>query len=298
MYGGIVCEEAMPFARLMFYNICDLLTDIATEVKWQYLNGDYKRFAAWMAFYDVWGKYCLNMLFEHGFCVIGEKNGMFRLLSTDEYVTTTDKETMRITPTDEHTEVYVLKSQTFILYQVSDYELLRPYLRYYDNVMNASNTVSARLGNVVIMSPQSAPSAPTVSTLSKEQRNELEVDMSKSYGAMSQQKQVMLLSRPMNTQVLNLAGLDQRMTAKAKFAILAICDRIKVPANQVAIIDASSSRSLANGTELREGDLSKYRSFRRLLNATFWQMAQDLGLSVDYEIENEPKTTQGDTIEQ
>jgi hypothetical protein len=62
-----------------------------------------------------------------------------------------------------------------------------------------------------------------------------------------------------------------------------------VPANQVGIIDANSSKSFANGSELREGDITKYRNFRRLLSFTFYQMAEDLGLQVDYIIENEPK---------
>ena len=71
-------------------------------------------------------------------------------------------------------------------------------------------------------------------------------------------------------------------------AILALCDRIKVPANQVAIIDANSSKALSNGSELREGDKSKYKSFRRLFERTFWQMAYDMGIEIQYTIKGEP----------
>ena len=60
--------------------------------------------------------------------------------------------------------------------------------------------------------------------------------------------------------------------------MLAIADRIKVPANQVGLIDAMSSKSLSNGSELREGDYNKYQSFERLLDCTFVQFARDLGL--------------------
>lgn len=298
VYGGSFHEERMPFANVIFYNVCDLLTDIGNEVIWRLIAGDGKLYAGWKAFYDTWNKVVQNILFMQGYCVIGEKDNFFRILEPAEYQQVTNNNYTRIVATDPNMKITVLKSQTFILYHDSDWGILTPYLRYLDNALNASNTVSARLGSVVIMSPQNAPSAPTVSVLGDKQRAEIEEDLSKGYGALSQQKQVMLLTRPMNTQVLNLAGLDQKTQEKAKFAILAICDRIKVPANQVAIIDANSSKSLANGTELREGDLAKYRSFRRLLNCTFYQWAQDLGLQVDYEIENEPKTTQGDTIEQ
>jgi hypothetical protein len=102
----------------------------------------------------------------------------------------------------------------------------------------------------------------------------------------------------MDTEVVSLANVDIRMNDKARLAILAIADRLKVPANQIGIIDANSSKTLSNGTELREGDLAKYRSFRRLLNATFYDMATELGMQVNYTLENEPKTVQGQTIEQ
>lgn len=296
--GGYGCEPRLPFADTMFYNICDLLTDISAEVIWTRTGGDVRLFAAWRAFYDTWSKFVLNVLFEKGYCVIGEKNGFFEVLAHDKYRRITDHDETRVVALDESVTIYVMKSQTYILHGCSDKQLLRPYLEYLDNVLNASNTVCARLGAMVVMSPQSAPAAPSVSPLLDTQRKQLEEDMSKGYGALSKQKQVLLLSRPMNAQVINLAGVDTKSTDKAKLAILAICDRIKVPANQVAIIDSNSSKSLSNGTELREGDLAKYRSFRRLLNVTWWQMAQDLGLQVDYTIENEPKTTQGDTIEQ
>ena len=72
--------------------------------------------------------------------------------------------------------------------------------------------------------------------------------------------------------------------------ILAIADSIKVPANQIAIIDSDNSRSLSNGSELRVGDAQKYKSFRRFLNATFWLFAKDLGLGdIDYVIAGEPQ---------
>lgn len=122
--------------------------------------------------------------------------------------------------------------------------------------------------------------------------------MQQSYGMLSRQRQVMVLPRPMDSQVVSLAAVDARMKDKAQLAILAITDRLKVPANQIGIIDANSSKALANGSELREGDLAKYRSFRRLLNATWYDMATELGMQVNYTLENEPKTIQGQTIEQ
>lgn len=297
-YGGFCVEERMQFARVIFYNICNLLTDIANEVVFTRVAGDKDLFAGFNAFFNTWGQYVLNKLFVDGYCVIGIRGSFMWIMQPTEYTQLTAEGKIKIIPRADDVNVYVMKSQTWVMKQQSDEQLLQAWLRYLDNVLNSSNTISSRLGSMVIMSPQNAPSAPTVAALTKEQRDELENNLSNDYGSLDRQKQVMLLTRPVNTQVVNLAGLDQKTSDKVRLAILAICDRIKVPANQVAIIDANSSKSLSNGTELREGDLTKYRSFRRLLNATFWQMAENLGLQVDYNIENEPKTTQGQEIEQ
>ena len=112
--------------------------------------------------------------------------------------------------------------------------------------------------------------------------------MRKEYGSLSNQSNIMLLPREMSWQTINLAGLDLKMQEKVKIAILAIVDRIKIPANQVAIIDAQSSKQLANGSEMREGDKLKYKSFRRLFERTFADMAREYGLRIDYIIEGEP----------
>ena len=98
----------------------------------------------------------------------------------------------------------------------------------------------------------------------------------------------MILPREMSWQTINLAGLDLKMQEKVKIAILAIADRIKIPANQVVIIDAQSSKSLANGSEIREGDKLKYKSFKRLFERSFIEMARYYGLQVDYIIDGEP----------
>ena len=107
----------------------------------------------------------------------------------------------------------------------------------------------------------------------------------------------MVLPRPMKSQVISLAAIDMRLMDKVKSAVLAIADRLKVPANQIALIDGGQAKSFANGSEYREGDLAKYRAFRRLLNSTLYDMAVELGMKVNYTIENEPKTVQGQTIE-
>lgn len=294
-FGSLSMAERMNFANVIFYNICDLLTDISAAVEFQYKGGDLQLFAGFKTFFDTWGKYVLNALFKNGFVVIGHRKGdtWFWVLDPSEYtLNTTNGGLLKVYPNRNDVEIYVMSSQTMKLEGKSDREILLPFLKYLDNVLNGSNTVSERMGTLVVMSPQQASGVPVSTILTEKDKERIEKEIGgkdSKYGYLRNQKSMLLLPNAMNIQTINLAGMDNRMQEKVRTAILAICDRIKVPANQVAIIDANSSKTLSNGTELREGDLSKYRNFRRLLNVTFYQMAIDLGLDVDYIIENEPR---------
>lgn len=285
-------ESRMPFGIVVFQNIVELLTDITNDVMLvnKKPTEDVMRFALFKAFFDSWGKFVLTRLYLDGFVVIGYSPVKgFRVLGVNEYMTISTEDKSIVKPLDDSIEVYVMKSSMWMQRTMSDRQFLNPFIEFLDNVLNASNTASARLGNLVVASPANGANAPTAVVLNEKQKDELEEQMQKEYGALREQKQIMLLPRQMNFQTISLAGLDMRTTEKARLAILAICDRIKVPANQVAIIDANSSKSLSNGSELREGDFNKYQSFERLLNQTFIKMANDMNIAVDYTIYNKPQ---------
>lgn len=290
-FGDFRCSTE-PFADLVFYNICDLMTDLTASVTFMHKGGDLALFAGFKAFFDAWGKYVLNVLFESGYVVIGRRQNdtYFWVMSKDEYTEYQgENDLVKVKPIKDDVEVYVITSQTKMLKGKSDKELLRPFLRYMDNVLNGSSTIAERLGAVIIMSPQQASGSPMNTIISQKEKEDLEKEVGEKYGFLRKQSSVMILPNAMNIQTVSLAQLDQRTVEKVKVAITAICDRIKVPANQVAILDANNSKAFANGTELREGDIIKYRNFRRLLNQTFWQFAENIGLQVDYTIENEPQ---------
>ena len=92
----------------------------------------------------------------------------------------------------------------------------------------------------------------------------------------------------MNWETINLAGLDLKAFEKIRYCVQMLCDRIKVPANQVSFIDANASKALSNGSELREGDKLKYKAFRRLFERTFADMARNLNILLTYTIDGEP----------
>ena len=284
------------FATVLWYNICDLLTDLIEDVRIidktnaPSFSDNGQKFAAFRAFVYAWGKMILQKLYDDGYVVIGYDKATFRfwVMKSDEYREMQDGDVTYIETKDPTVQRYVMKSATFVMYNKSDKDVCNGWLNFLDDVLNGSATVSKRLGAVVIASPKNLTNAPTATVLTKEQKQEMEKEMRKEYGALSDQSNIMLLPREMSWQTINLAGLDLKMQEKVKTAILAIVDRIKIPANQVAIIDAQSSKTLANGGEIREGDKLKYKSFRRLFERTFADMAREYGLLIDYIIDGEP----------
>lgn len=284
------------FAQAIWYNICDILTDIIEDVEItdktnsQPFTPMGDKFAAFKAFVYSWGKTILQRLYDEGYVVVAYDRIYLRfwILDSSEYVKVTTDGVTTIKPKDETLQVYVMRSASWTMYEKSDRRICKAFLDYIDDTLNGSATVSKRLGAVVVATPKNLNQAPTAVVLKDNEKKDLEKQMRDDYGALDRQSNIMLLPREMNFQVINLAGLDLRMTEKVKTAILAIVDRIKIPANQVAIIDAQSNKSLANGGEIREGDKLKYKSFRRLFERTIVEMATYYGLRIDYKINGEP----------
>lgn len=292
LFGGWGFEKK-DFASLIWYNLCDLLADILEDVQMTVGNvspDGVVLFSQFKAFVYAWGRPVLQLLWDNGYCVIGYSNerGRFWIMSQNEYTQVTNGDVSSIQPYDATVQVYVMRSASYITHQLSDRALCKSWLDFLDDICNSSATVNKRLGALVIASPKNLTNAPTATVLTEDQKKKIEKDVREGYGSLPKQSNFMLLPREMTWQTVNLAGLDLKTTDKAKFCILAICDRLKVPANQVAIVDANSAKTLANGGELREGDRSKYASFRRLFERTFADMARDLGITFTYTITGEP----------
>ena len=278
------------YADLVFANVCELLTDIAQDVEWRLkptAKGKAMDFAEFKSFFRDEAQKVLNLSFLNGFVVI-RKDGGFSVAERDTYHEEMKGDVVRAVDARTKKPLYVLKSPTYQVFGKSDYALLRPWFDYLNNTLDASYTVGSRLGSLVVMSPKTVTGMPTAFVLTEERKKELEKQIAEEYGALRNKKNVMVLPSEMNIETLNLAGLDQQTQMKVRLAISAICDRIKVPANQVSILEADTSKALSNGSELRAGDLMKYKSFERLLDRTFCKLAADFEIPVDYEIYNKP----------
>lgn len=295
-YGG-VNMKVMPFADVIFLNLCELLSDLCNDVTFARVSGDPAIFEAFVKLFNTKGQYIINMLKRDGVVIIGHTQAgegqyaihHFHVCKNTEYIINRSSDVISVTSMVDGMEVYAMRTPTYEMTNKSDKQICQPYLDFLDNVLSASNTVSSRLGSVMVMSPRTPSGSAAAVSLPDFQRKDIEKEISKNYGALADQSSCLLLNTDMNITTINMAGLDQRTTDKVKLAVTAIADRLKVPANQVSVIDANSSKSLANGTELREGDYNKYQSFERLLNQSFVQFAEDMGLSVTYSIYNKPE---------
>ena len=290
------------FGTLIWLNICDLICDLIEQVR---LTEDMNisdsgrvRFAAFRRLVYEYGHAIWQKILDDGFVVVGiweeyDANGAtsayYRLLRPSEYTTqSNERNDIIVTPTIDCPRVEVVRSTTYTVKQASDLTICLNWLNYINAVMSASDACVRRLGAVVIASPKNLSNAQTFYVMTEKEKADIENQIQQEYGTMRDQKSVMVLPREMSWQTISLANLDTKLTDKMRLAILAICDRLKVPANQVAIIDANSSKSLSNGSELREGDRLKYKTAKRLFEATFVQLASNLGIRFTYIFEGEP----------
>lgn len=297
-WGSISCY---PYGETIYRNIVELLTDLCNDVQWVNLGKkDNLRFAEFKVFFERDGQTALWRCYKQGYAVIGVKqednNPRFRLFDRDEYHEVSSGDNVYAKSKVEGWETHVIMSEAYRETGHSDYDLCQPFVKFLDNLFNASNTSTEKMGTFIVASPETPSGYPTRVVLNKPEKEELEKQIAKEYGALSKQRHIMLLPQGMNFETISLEGIDRKLAEKVRLCVLAICDRIKVPANQVAIIDADSSKTLSNGSELREGDFNKYQSFERLLNRTFMKLAMELGMNVTYNIYNKPIRNNGSTI--
>ena len=295
-WEGLTC---LPFGELVFQNVVEMLTDLNNDVTW--VNNTERNamtFAEFKRFFNDEGEAALWRVYRYGFAVIGykwdkdsdpnRKLTAIRLLDKEEWRKVQFQGDTFIRPVDPLWHCYVMKSPTYRVKAVGDWDICRPAIELIDNTLNATNTSVKKMGAFVVASPETAAGAPTPAKLSPEDKKDMETEMSKEYGLLSKQRQIMLLPRGMNFQTISLTNIDNKLTERVRMAVELIADRLKVPASQIAVIDASAGKSLANGGEVHEGDRLKYKTYERLLNKTFVMLATSLGLNVTYTIYNKP----------
>lgn len=300
-YGiGIGC---MPFGEVIFRNCVELLTNMVNDVTLvKGKSTDIYTFAQFKRFFELHGKEMLNRYFYDGYVVMqipteGDPMSGFRLMSRKEYNINGNADNYYVVPLHLKPEqVYVLKSEIYIETGMSDRQFLMPFIKYLDNILNASNTSTERLGSLIVASPKNLTSAPTSVVLTDKDKDKMEKEMMKDYGSLSRQKQIMLLPREMSFQSVSMSEMDKLTMDKVKIALLTIADRLQIPCDQIALVSADNSKALSNGSEITASDTLKYKTFERLLQNTVINMCTDLGMQVTYTIYNKNLDNRGTTV--
>jgi len=282
---------SLDFATIVFENACDLLVDLVSDTTLILKSGNPATFKSFSDFFYRDGKRTLVDIFTNGYVVIGYIDGKFETLDTCDYYKKTDGQKIEFKHRNPYWqgEIIVFEGEHHRIYQMSHLEKLKPFMQLLNNVLNASNTITKKMGVSVFATPQTVAGMNTVRKLLPREIKELEEDVEKSYGALDTQKIIHFLSDDLKFEIINLAGQNLGLNEKMRTAILAIADKIKIPANQIGLIDANTSKAFANGSEIKEGDFQKYQSFERLLQSTFVELAKMLQIDITYEIYNKPK---------
>ncbi|NLE03396.1 MAG: hypothetical protein GX638_01150 [Crenarchaeota archaeon] len=282
---------SLDFATIIFENACDLLVDLVSDTTLILKSGNPTAFKSFSDFFYRDGKRTLVDIFANGYVVIGYSNGRFEILDTCDYYKKTDGQKIEFVHRNPYWQgkIIVFEGEHHRIYRMSHLEKLKPFLQLLNNVLNASNTITKKMGVSVFATPRTVSGMNTARKLLAREIRELEEDVEKSYGALDTQKIIHFLSDDLKFEIINLAGQNLGLNEKMRVAVLAIADKIKIPANQIGLIDANTSKAFANGTEMKEGDFQKYQAFERLLQSTFVELAKLLHIDITYEIYNKPK---------
>ena len=285
------------FAEVIFENITEILIDLQSDTTLLFQGGNKISFDIVNLFFKKEGKKFLYYSYRYGrVFLIFEDNVLTIAEPIDIQKETRGDYDYYFSKKDKAKRVIVFDSEHYQMYGKSHFDKLFPFFDLLNNILNASNTITKRLGVAVFATPVTPGSSSFTGNLTPEQKKKIEDEIENMYGALDSQNILHILTEDLKFNQINLAGQNINLTERTKIAILTIADKIKVPANQISLIDASASKAFANGSEILAGDFQKYQSFERLLVSTFYTLAEILGCTITYGIYNKPVISNNNII--
>ena len=146
----------LDFAKVVFENITDILVDLVSDTTLELKSGNSKTFYAFNKFFTRDGKRAMVEIFKYGYIVIGYKDGNFNLLNADEYQKITKDKQLKFKHRDPNWkgDIIVFEGEHHRIYDMSHLEKLKPFLEMLNNVLNASNTITKKLGVSIFATPR------------------------------------------------------------------------------------------------------------------------------------------------
>lgn len=186
---------------------------------------------------------------------------------------------------NEYEATYYIQSTTYKLYQKSDFEVLEDDLKHIDNLLNAVSTATERLGVLTILTPETSNVAPVM--LREDDFKDLEKDIAKDYGILSNQTPIKVMRRKFDVNTINLAGANLRTNENLQTAVKIVCDVLEVPYEIVS--SAIVGNPNQTGVYQVEAIKRLYDTVEKYVNVFVKFAEKDLNLKLDYTILTKPQ---------
>lgn len=291
LFGGRKTRPHNNYKDVIFFQFVKMIGVMFADVEWTYNGNEFgNRFEAFVKWFDgfafvTWKELCYN-----GFVVvICERDGsneFFRTLKRDE-IDVSDNHLILKDKKLRQYPYFVMTSEVFDCYAMSDNAFLDSYLTLANKYLNNSDLAIDGNGHILFVSP-TQENQHTATILDSEQKKEWEEDFKKNYGEfVDDWVNPYFSNRPCNAQDIDLTNFDTSNFEKLIKVMLIICGHFDLPANQIPLLEMSASKGLTTGTELIIGDTLKYKTFERILRY-FAMIPEYFNLNVDYKILNNP----------
>lgn len=267
-YSGLTISQHR-FADVITATLLDMVCDNLAAVSWSLQTGDSRTFVQFVDFFREHSDDVIQRLYSDGYAAVDRgEDGFFRLRDN--------------VSTAEGTADYVFYSADFKRYENSTAEILKPFLNYLDNIINAANTSIKRLGVMAFLMPH----ADTYGNgLTAEELDAEEKKLQTDYGILDDQKIIKITSHDYSLGVLNIGGASLQLDSRLQHVIKIICGKLRIPYELLpaAII----------GNPNQTG-VYQQEAMKRLFNLIFRycedfaRFAKAFGLAVDYDCVNAP----------
>ena len=303
-WGGFA-HSHKNYAEVVFFQFVKMLGNMFSDVELKYAvkGGVYsKRFTAFKDWFDKNAFKSWTQLCYKGFIIVGhfDENGReyFRTLNDDEYIINQNIVQVKDLPylkriNGNDKDCFFMSSDVYDCFGLSDRAFLDSYLELADKYLNNSDIAIDSNGHLVFCSPE-PENGHSSTLLSDEEANKWEKQIKDEAKFSDSFLKAHFSNRPMKIQDVDLTNFDTANFEKLVKVMLILAGFFDVPANQIPLLESSSSRSLTSGGELIAGDLLKYKTFERMLQM-FVDCAKFFNLEITYMINNNPNDIEVET---
>jgi len=271
------------FSNVVWIGLMNKLTSISNDVR---ILGSGLESAFIQNFIDRNGQEILNHLFNYGYAAIEKtKTNNYRYVAPynfEDIEVLNNGASFFIKAKGIKSE-NIIYSNTFREYGNSDKVMAKSYLDLIDSILQASQAVNQRLGQLMVISPQQPNNMPATTVLTEKQRKDLEKNISENYGSGTNQSSVLILNRPVNIETVSFAQMDNKIKDRLIVPVAILADFLDIPSQYSALINTDAKNLFSSAGSISENQVLLYKRFDRAFMPVYNYFR------LDYKIENDPR---------